>query len=147
MPGKTSVDQFQLARPAGRIEENWPERRRIQRADAVGKAARSFAESCCAELWVTFTMALVDFERFAGREVERVYLAGRLPEAKRVERTLSDRGIDYAVEIESFRTNLLGFLPREYEGVAFYVLSGQASLCRQILESVGLSVGIVDEDS
>lgn len=89
---------------------------------------------------------LVEIDEFGGEETARVYIAGRLSEAKRVERTLSERGIDYAVEIEAFRTNLLGFLPTEYEGVAFYVLSQQASLCRRALEEAGLTVGLVDHD-
>lgn len=87
---------------------------------------------------------LVDIEQFGGEELARVYIAGRLSEAKRVERTLSERGVDYAVEIEAFRTNLLGFLPTEYEGVAFYVPSRQASLCRRALQDSGLTVGLVD---
>ena len=90
-------------------------------------------------------MPLVDIEQFAGSEIERVYLAARLPEAKNVERTLTENGFDYAVEIEPFRTMLLGFLPREYEGVAFYVLAHQASHCRRSLESAGLTVGLVND--
>ena len=89
-------------------------------------------------------MLLVDIETFGGESMARVYIAGRLSEAKRVEHTLSGRGIDYAVEIESFRTNLLGFLPTKYEGVAFYVPSRQASFCRCILQEAGLTVGLVD---
>jgi len=89
---------------------------------------------------------LVDIQKFGEEETARVYIAGRLSEAKRVEQTFSERGIDYAVEIEAFRTNLLGFLPTEYEGVAFYVLSRQAALCRRALEDAGLTVGLVDHD-
>jgi hypothetical protein len=92
-------------------------------------------------------MPLVHIEEFDGQEVERVYLAGRLAEAKGVERTLSEHGIDYAIEIEAFRTNLLGLFTREYEGVAFYVLSQEASLCRSRLRTAGLTVGLVDADS
>ena len=92
-------------------------------------------------------MPLVHIEAFDGKELERVYLAGRLAEAKDVERTLSEHGIDYAVEIEPFQTTLLGFLLREYEGVAFYVLADQASTCRSRLKTAGLVVGLLDEDS
>jgi len=92
-------------------------------------------------------MPLVDIEEFDGKEIERVYLAARLSEAKSVERTLTESNVDYAVQIEAFRTTLLGFLPREYEGVAFYVLSHQASLSRQSLETAGLTVGLVEDFS
>jgi hypothetical protein len=91
-------------------------------------------------------MALIDAAELDGKEVARVYIAGRLAEAKRVEQVLSENGIDYALDAEVFRTNLLGFLPSEYEGVAFYVLSGQASRCRQILHGAGLTAGLVEDD-
>ncbi len=42
-------------------------------------------------------MARLELEDFLDQEVRRVYLAGRLSEAKRVERTLTGNGIDYAV--------------------------------------------------
>jgi hypothetical protein len=45
-------------------------------------------------------MARLDFEDFLDKEVTRVYLAGRLSEAKHVERTLTGNGIDYTVDIE-----------------------------------------------
>jgi hypothetical protein len=91
-------------------------------------------------------MALVDPEELAEKDIARVYVAGRLPEAKRVERTLSEAGVDYAVDAEPFVTNLLGFLRTQYEGVAFYVPSGQASMCRGLLQNAGLTVGLLDDD-
>jgi hypothetical protein len=92
------------------------------------------------------TMALVDPDLFAEKDVTAVYIAGRLSEAKRVEQTLSDHGIDYAVDAERFQTQLLGVFPREYEGVAFYVLSAQAALSRRVLLEAGLTAGLVEED-
>ena len=88
---------------------------------------------------------LVDAEAFADRDVTRVYIAGRLSEAKRVEGALSERGIDYTVEIERFQTRLLGILPTEYEGVAFYVLTVQAAPARLVLDEAGLRAGLVEE--
>ena len=91
-------------------------------------------------------MAIVDPERFADKEIERVYIAGQLGEAKGVEQALSENGVDYVVEVEPFETYLLGILPTKYDGVAFYVLSGQASLCRRILREAGLKGGLVEQE-
>jgi hypothetical protein len=92
-------------------------------------------------------MARANLEDFAGKEVARVYIAARVSEAERVENILEERGIDYAVEIEPFRKNLLGFLPTEYTGVAFYVVSGQAAFTRQLLLAAGLSQGIAADEA
>jgi hypothetical protein len=89
-------------------------------------------------------MTMVPRETFADKEVARVYIAGRPGEAILVEKTLSAHGIDFVVEIEPFETHLLGVLPREYEGVAFYVLSGQGGFCRRILREAGLRAGLVE---
>ena len=92
-------------------------------------------------------MAKVEIESFEEKEVARVYIAERLREAKRVESTLSEHGVDYAVEVEPFYKLLLGFIPCEYSGAAFYVLSGQAPFARQALEVAGLKAGLVDEEA
>jgi hypothetical protein len=90
-------------------------------------------------------MALVDPTAFDNQDVALVYVAARLKEGKRVEQVLSDHGIDFAVDCESFQTRLLGILTREYEGVGFYVLSAHAAVSRRILREVGLVQGLVDE--
>lgn len=91
-------------------------------------------------------MALVDPERFAQKEIARVYIAGRLREAREVERVLTERGIDYAIEIEPFHTRLLGIFHREYDGVAFYVLSADGEASRSALREARLTEGLVEED-
>jgi hypothetical protein len=91
-------------------------------------------------------MALVDPENFADKEIARVYIAGRLSEAKRVEQTLSENGVDYTVDAEPFEVRILGILPTQYEGLAFYVLSGQADLCRELLRQAQLITGLVEEE-
>lgn len=91
-------------------------------------------------------MAMINPERFADKEVTRIYIAGQLGEAKGVEQALSKNGVEYVVEIEPFETYLLGILPTKYDGVAFYVLSGQASLCRRILREAGLEDGLVEQE-
>jgi len=91
-------------------------------------------------------MALVDPDDFTDKEVARVYIAGRLSEAKRVEQTLSENSIDYMVDAEPFEVRLLGILPMQYEGLAFYVLSGQADFCRDLLQRAQLVTGLVEEE-
>jgi hypothetical protein len=89
---------------------------------------------------------LVDPEKFEDKEVALVYVAGRLSEGKRVEQVLSNNAIDYAVDIELFRSHMLGIFPVEYKGVGFYVLSGQAEFCRRVLREASLVQGLVEED-
>jgi hypothetical protein len=91
-------------------------------------------------------MALVDPDELDGEACSRVYIAGRLREAKHVERVLSAGGIDYFVEIEKFRKHLLGVIPREYDGVAFYVAAAHAGTGRGLLAAAGLRAGLVEDD-
>jgi hypothetical protein len=88
-------------------------------------------------------MARVTLDDFADKEVARIYLAGELTEAKRVEQILSVNGINYAVEVEPYVR--LSVFSSEYAGAAFYVLSGQADFCKRALFEAGLKVGIEDE--
>lgn len=92
-------------------------------------------------------MALVDPESFDGREVALIYIAGRLGEGREVERVLSERGIDYAVDAEPYQSRVLGILPVQYEGVGFYVLAAQADFCRGILREAGLVQGLMEAGS
>jgi hypothetical protein len=91
-------------------------------------------------------MALVEAEQLGGRECVRVYIAGRLSEAQRVEQALSDQGIDYYVEIERFERKILGLIRREYDGAAFYVTAGRAAASRELLRAARLTAGLEDED-
>ena len=90
-------------------------------------------------------MALVEPDHFAGVECVRVYIAGHLSEAQKVEQTLTDSRIDYFVEIERFQRMLLGFIRREYDGVAFYVAASQAASSRQLLRAARLTSGLEDD--
>jgi len=91
-------------------------------------------------------VALVDPAIFDDKEVAMVYIAGRLPEGKRVEQVLSENDIDYAVDTEPFESRVLGILPVTYEGVGFYVVAGQADFCRRVLRAAGLVQGLVEDD-
>jgi hypothetical protein len=45
-------------------------------------------------------MALVDPAQLAGQDCVRVYIAGRLREAREVEAVLTGRGVNYYVDME-----------------------------------------------
>jgi len=92
-------------------------------------------------------MARLDLDDFAGRELVRVYIAGRVSEAENVESALTERGIDYAVDIEPFLKSSLGLFTSAYAGAAFYVLSGQAALARTVLAAAGLNQGLADDEA
>lgn len=87
----------------------------------------------------------VGLDDFGEKEVSRIYLAGRLAEAKRVEKVLSGHGINNAVEVEPYITTFPFSGLREYGGAAFYVPSGQAEFCWRVLSETGLKSGILDE--
>ena len=88
-------------------------------------------------------MSRVALDDFAEKEVARIYLAGELAEAKRVEQVLSANHIDYAVEVEPYVR--MSIFSSEYAGAAFYVLAGQAEFCWRVLFEAGLKIGIQDE--
>jgi len=92
-------------------------------------------------------MPKLEIEKFADKEITRIYLADRLAEAKSVENTLTEHTIDYAVEMEPYLKVVLGIYPIENQGAAFYVLSGQAHFARKALMAVGLKIGIQDDEA
>jgi hypothetical protein len=91
-------------------------------------------------------MARVDIEDFDDKQVTRVYIAGSLREAKRVEDTLTRHGINYAVDIEPYSKAVLGIFDSVYAGAGFFVASTQAALARSTLLADGLSVGIEGDE-
>ena len=91
-------------------------------------------------------MSRIALDDFGDKDISRVYLAGRLAEAKRVEEVLTNNNIDYAVEVEPYVATFAVLSFGEYGAAAFYVLSGQANFCRQVLAEAGLSTGILDKE-
>lgn len=88
-------------------------------------------------------MARIEIEDFWDKNISRIFIAASIKEAEFVDAILTQDGIDYAVSLEPF---VQGILLSERNGIAFYVLSAQASYCRKLLESKGLSSGLtVDE--
>lgn len=76
-------------------------------------------------------------DELAGVPLSLVYIAGNLVDAEAVERTLTDSGIDYMVRLEPFTTtSVLGGV---HIGLFVYVPGEQHRLCRELLESKGLT--------
>jgi hypothetical protein len=74
-----------------------------------------------------------DQEFFEDQDVELVYIAKRLSEAKALEGLLTSAGVDYLVETDQY---LGGFLfQRMRIGAFFYVLAGAAEPARRLMES------------
>jgi len=88
-------------------------------------------------------MGRIEFEDFSDKDVSRIFIAGSIRETETVEEVLTQRGIDYVISLEPY-TRL--FFGTERKGIAFYVLSAQAPYCRKLLESKGLSQGLVVEE-
>ncbi len=87
-------------------------------------------------------MARVEPEALAHYELARIYIAGRLSEARQVEELLGGNGVDYVVQVEPYRASIL-FGPRN--GAAFYVVDTQAEFCRQHLAAAGFHRGLLEE--
>ncbi len=77
------------------------------------------------------------------RDPERIFVAGSLRVARRVEERLTMAGVDYAVQVEPFGRTVLFRAIRH--GAAFYVTSSQAKYCREQLAITGLRDGIVED--
>jgi hypothetical protein len=88
-------------------------------------------------------VARLDLETLADRDLVAVFIGETLAEAQRVEALLTQRGVDYAVEVELFGYTLLG---SARHGAMFYVTASQATYCRSALVSAGLELGVIDEE-
>ena len=69
-----------------------------------------------------------------------VYIAGNVVEAQKVERALTERGIEYEVNLEPFMKSsaVAAVFGGTYAGAFFRVPSSQHSLCRDLLHAQGL---------
>lgn len=72
-----------------------------------------------------------DSEYFADHDLELVYIAKRLSEAKKLEEQLTGAGWDYLVEPDLYRGGLL--FVTERTGAFFYVLPEKAEEAREFL--------------
>jgi len=80
-------------------------------------------------------VARLTLEEFSDRHPELVYIAGNVVDAEKVESALSEKQIDYAMNIESFV--IPSFLGGTYPGVFFYVASDEARQSRECLKAKG----------
>ena len=95
------------------------------------------------ELLGLHAVALVESEALASRDPVAVFIGQTLAETRRVENLLTQRGVDYAVQVELFGYTLLG--SARY-GAMFYVAAGQAQYCRSALVAAGLELGVIEEE-
>jgi len=88
-------------------------------------------------------MPRVPMDSFAeGTEIVRVYLAGSLREAERVEAVLDAAAVEYAPEPERYGVpGSLGLWQRT--GVGFWVLADRLDPAADALERAGLTSGLV----
>ncbi|MDX2178718.1 MAG: hypothetical protein SFV18_03930 [Bryobacteraceae bacterium] len=79
-----------------------------------------------------------DSDFFGDEELDLVYIAKRLREAKRAEEALDAAEIDYAVEVDKY---LGGFLfKRELDGAFFYVRGQSLDAARAAVAGAGLKI-------
>jgi hypothetical protein len=88
-------------------------------------------------------MAFVEQSRFDDKEISLIHIAASAPEAEKVELVLTENGIDYSLMEIPFSS----FLSlSERPGIGFYVISGQADYCRNILIANNINAGIWPEN-
>jgi hypothetical protein len=88
-------------------------------------------------------MGRIELEEFTDKVISRIFIADSVKKAEITEDILTENNIDYAVALEPF-VEILAIAERN--GIAFYVLSGQADYCRKLLASKGLSSGLTVEE-
>lgn len=89
-------------------------------------------------------MPRIDDEEWPDDSLQRVYLAGKLSEAEKVERVLDLNGVQYSVRPEQYRTALSIFFG-PYDGIAFYVHSSEAARSIEELRKAKLLSGLTAE--
>ena len=86
-----------------------------------------------------------DAEFFGEQEMEVVHVSRALKEALRAEEALTEAGIDYFVEPDSYRATLLFVIPVQRVGAFFCVLPADASRARDLLRTRGFVVTELEE--
>ena len=89
-------------------------------------------------------MGRIEIEEFTDKEISRIFIADLIKTTEKAEDILTKNNVDYAVSLEPF-IEMLAIA--ECNGIAFYVLSGQADYCRKLLASKGLSSGLTIEET
>ena len=94
-------------------------------------------------------MARRTAEEFSGTPLGLVYIAGNPVDAERVERALTECGIDYTLSLEPFmKSSAMGTVfGGTYAGVFFFVPTARHESCRDFLGSKGFADAIGPEAS
>jgi hypothetical protein len=79
-----------------------------------------------------------DPQEYEGKEMDLVYIARALDEARKIETILDAEQIDYAIQVEQYRAGVIFASVRA--GAFFYVLPESAARCRQTLMRHGYRV-------
>jgi len=74
----------------------------------------------------------------SGMSLELVYIAGNTVDAGKVERTLTEHGVDYALSLEPFASTSM-MRPGDHTGLFVYVPAARHRACREMLERGGLT--------
>ena len=84
-----------------------------------------------------------DVEFFLDQELELVYIAKRLKDALALEKALTEDGVDYMVETDTYIGGLL--FRRELTGAFFYVAPGAADSVRGVMVRRGYKPYVAGE--
>jgi len=76
-----------------------------------------------------------DADFFTGQDPALIYIARRLSEAKRLESVLTDAGVDYGVEADTYKGGVI--FQSERIGAFFYVLPDSAAAARALMQQHG----------
>ncbi|HEX5430360.1 MAG TPA: hypothetical protein VFW83_00225 [Bryobacteraceae bacterium] len=76
-----------------------------------------------------------DPDHFGEDELALLYVAKRLKDAVRLERILTEAGLDYLVEPDTYHGGII--FQSERVGAFFYVAPSNAESARQVLERAG----------
>ena len=72
---------------------------------------------------------------FGDRELNLIYIAKRLRDALRLEKTLTEGGVDYAVETDTYRGGII--FATERVGAFFYVEDANVGAAHEIMQRNG----------
>ncbi len=76
-----------------------------------------------------------DASYFEGREPPLIYIAKRLSDSLRLESALTEAGVDYGVEADTYRGGLI--FQTDRIGAFFYVLAETEERAREVMRKAG----------
>jgi hypothetical protein len=89
-------------------------------------------------------MARITIDQFSGCDIGPIFVAGSVKEAEAVEQLLTEQSVDYAIAIEPFYQPGLFFVS-QFQGATFYVPTGIAPYCENLLSEKGFRVNRLDK--